>query len=164
MVFLISNKNNTKLNSVGFMFFTEKMPLSYRQTVVIDRVSSDVREYKIEVCPVSPGSRGLELENGDKLFWFSDHVLKECVDGSVERWWYKPTLSEAVQYKDQGALFDFRKDRSLAARLNGIDFYWSEPIETECSVGRQFDWVQQGEHGSWGESFVNVFNKMNLNS
>ncbi|NDH68962.1 MAG: hypothetical protein EBY22_13875 [Gammaproteobacteria bacterium] len=138
------------------------MPLSCNQTVVIDRVSSDVREYAIEVCPVSPGSKGLELENGDKLFWFADHVLKQCVNGTIMRWWHKPTMNDAVQYKDPSALFDFRSDGSLKARLYGVEFYWSGPIDIECSVGRQFDLVQQNGDGLMEEALE--FNKMNLNS
>lgn len=139
------------------------MPVSCRQTVVIDRVSSDVREYIIDICPVSPGSKGLELENGDKLFWFDDHVLKQCVDGTVMRWWHKPTLNEAVKYRDPSAMFDFKTGGSLKARLYGVEFYWSEPVSVECSRGRPVESIVQKEDGLWDETVLGGFNKMSLN-
>ena len=139
------------------------MPLSCRQTIVIDRVSSDVREYNLEVCPVSTGSKGMELKNGDKLFWLNDHVLKQCVDGTIVRWWHKPTMNEAVKYKDPSAMFDFKSDGSLKARLYGVEFYWSEPVNVEYSVGRPIESIQQNADGLWEESFEGDFNKMNLN-
>jgi hypothetical protein len=128
------------------------MPVSCNQTVVIDRVDSTVREFVIDVCPVSPGCRGLELENGDMLFWFDTHVLKQCVDGTIMRWWHKPTMNLAFQYREPGAMFNFNKDGSMQARLNGKEFYWSGPIDVPFTTGRCFDSIQQNQDGLWEES------------
>jgi len=114
-------------------------------------MNSNVREFVIDICPVSPGPKGVKLENGDTLFWFDTHVLKQCADGTIMRWWHKPSMNLAVKYSEPGAMFSFKNNGSMQARVQGTEFYWSEPIEVPYPNGRWFDSIQQNKDGDWEE-------------
>ena len=55
-----------------------------------------------------------------------DHYPDREGDGTVKIWYPRPTMADAIAYKDtQGGFFQFHRDGSVEAYCYDASYYWS---------------------------------------
>lgn len=124
---------------------------TYLQTMTIEFPNSPRTFFSIERAPICPPSFKAEddcpfiilktPENSVIVWWDSGMIYKTDNDGTTRCW--SPKISQADAIKvcmnpaNKSSYFQYNKDGSLSAHLNGHNYYWSAPMKGVAEVGTQ---------------------------
>lgn len=124
---------------------------THLQTMTIEFPNSPRTFFGLELAPICPPSFKAEEDapfiilkkpkNGVIIWWNSGIICKNDPDGSTRTWYPKITQAEAIKIcmnpGNKSSYFEYHKDGSVSANLNGHNYYWSAPIKGNPEVGTQ---------------------------
>jgi hypothetical protein len=88
------------------------------------------------LCPVFPRNvTQLETRNGDKYFYYYQVILCLKSNGSVYRWFTKPTLAQALQTGLKGKFYQFNSDGTVIGNYGNHPLVWEKSIEVDYIQG-----------------------------
>lgn len=120
------------------------MPKTCVQTVEVFVPGMDLMHYTMEEYPVRPAwatdtTHVQAQKAADRIIiWFTTGVCEVFLeDGTMKRFWPKPTRADAVNAPAEGHYFRFHADGAVEQTYKCANFYWSSDMEGKPLGG---DW------------------------
>jgi hypothetical protein len=111
---------------------------TWLQTVDVHFKNSSTVYHTLELAPVPKGGLCSYIKDDvvysdsvKKIVWEWDGTITETEKetGTVKIWYPRPTLADAIAYKDtygtHGSFFQFHRDGSVEAYCYDASYYWS---------------------------------------
>ena len=114
------------------------MPKTHLQTVEILSPRAELVHFTRELAPVAPEwvlqSEDHEAveEPGRLIVWWKGGACDMYLeDGTIKRFWPKPTLADAVHSSTDGSYYRFHSDGTVEQIYKGNNYFW-DPTDIEA--------------------------------
>lgn len=120
------------------------MPTTHLQTVEILSPRTTLVHYSQELAPVAPewvldsdSHEAVQEPDRVVVWWKGGSCDVYLENGTIKRFWPKPTIADAVYSPEEGSYYRFHNDGSVEEIYKGMSYFWSPTTIEAPATSRQ---------------------------